>query len=64
MKDLGLFQDQYYINGIIADEMGYSVCTCGDCGCTILINIKDEETTCYGCGFVGEACDFPDLFYM
>jgi len=56
-------QRQKVIAEEIAELADTTVCTCGSCGAVNLI-IKDvDEIECYDCGFKGEPCDFPDLFY-
>ena len=42
---------------------GHNVVTCGQCGAVLLHDIKQEEIKCPMCKFIGEPCDFPDLFY-
>jgi hypothetical protein len=47
----------------ILTELRLVICTCGQCGCTIIVDPDEEEVECYACGFTSEHCDFPDLFY-
>lgn len=44
-------------------SLGYNVVNCGDCGGAFLHRTPTEELQCPHCTFIGEPCDFPDLFY-
>ena len=44
-------------------DYGYSVVTCGECGCVNIYKSEEEIMECHQCGFKSEPCDFPDLFY-
>lgn len=44
---------------------GYNVCTCGNCGHVVLLEIKESQTTdivCPHCDTEADYCDFPDLY--
>jgi len=61
-KDEVLAKNQIAIAEAIADKMGYDLTTCGNCGTVQFID-NGLDSTCYQCGFVGEPCDFPSLFF-
>lgn len=45
-------------------KLEYNVVTCGDCGDVLIIRTDDDyEIECNHCGFVGESCDYPDLYH-
>ena len=44
---------------------GYNVCTCGNCGDVVLLDIKEpitEDITCPHCDSTMDYSDFPDLY--
>lgn len=48
----------------IRSKSNINIVTCGSCGGIILEEIKEKETIhCHCCGYDGEPCDMPDLFY-
>lgn len=63
MSNQELLDEQTSLAELICTELRLCICTCGSCGCTIITNIGEEDIECYDCGFTGEPCDFPDLFY-
>ena len=44
-------------------EYNISLVTCGGCGAVQLIDTTTDSVECYACDFVGDQCDYPDLFY-
>ena len=42
---------------------GYNVCTCGNCGDVVLLEIKETTNiVCPHCDHEADGCDFPDLY--
>ena len=44
-------------------KIGYNVVTCGRCGQAIIHKTGKSNLVCHECEFVGDICDFPDIFY-
>tara|TARA_Y100001937_G_scaffold9131_1_gene11245 strand:+ start:4249 stop:4449 length:201 start_codon:yes stop_codon:yes gene_type:complete len=64
-------KEQYDMAQDILNETGYNIVTCGDCSEVLLHDTNDldsegtsNDIVCPSCGFKGESCDFPDLFYV
>lgn len=65
LKDLEIIQSDRYYRILTTTQL--NICTCGDCGCIIIVDtVADdlENIQCPFCHFVGEYCDFPDLYYV
>lgn len=59
-----VMKDQFEILKEI-HNCGYNVCTCGNCGDVVLLEIKEPITTgivCPHCECKADYCDFPDLY--
>lgn len=57
------YREQYELSQEIIDKSNINIVTCGNCGDVNLHRLGEEEITCAGCGFEGDPCEFPDLFY-
>ena len=55
-------EEQYELQEQIFNK-GFSVVTCGECGDVLFHKASEVDLTCPHCGFEGEPCDFPDLYY-
>jgi len=40
----------------------FSLVTCGGCGCALVHESDADFLECPNCSFLGDTCDFPDLF--
>lgn len=65
------YREQYKLAQDILNKTGYNIVTCGNCGDVLLHDTNDVDSegtsndiVCPSCGFKGESCDFPDLFYV
>ena len=58
-----LAKNQITIAEDVIRRMGYDLASCGDCGTLQFIDIAVEDNECYQCGFKGESCDYPSLFF-
>ena len=56
-------KSQYQLQEIIQDKTGIEVTNCGNCGQIVLYETTEGEITCPHCDYIGDPCDFPDLYY-
>ena len=62
MKNIVENNKQYNLSQRVVMGANVNIVTCGMCGDVMLHDPDDVELTCPYCDFVGEPCDFPDLF--
>lgn len=58
-----LVKNQIELMNNIRQLASTNLVNCGNCGCVLLHDIKDEEISCPYCEHKSDPCDFPDFIY-
>lgn len=56
--------NQYDLSQEIVKNAEINIVSCGNCGDVLLHRIDNVDIECPNCKYIGEPCDFPDLFYV